>query len=193
MIETTTETTTGPDVVELLIGQHMRIRDLFARVEESEGARRREAFADLVRMLAVHETAEELVVHPAARAAIEGGDDVVDDRLAEENHAKHLLKRLDDAGPDAPEFPDLLELLRVAVLDHASHEEQHEFRYLRRNLSPDRLAALAGAVRAAEKFAPTHPHPGAESATANLAAGPALAVFDRVKDAVRAAVGDSDR
>ncbi|TDC42144.1 hemerythrin domain-containing protein, partial [Micromonospora sp. KC207] len=29
------------------------------------------------------------------------------------------------------------------------------------------------------------PHPGAQSATANLALGPALAVMDRVRDAVR--------
>ncbi|MBW4716752.1 hypothetical protein [Saccharothrix obliqua] len=45
----------------------------------------------------------------------------------------------------------------------------------------------------AERTAPTHPHPGAESTTANLAAGPVATLFDRVKDAVRAAVPDDRR
>ncbi|MGW5055305.1 hemerythrin domain-containing protein [Actinokineospora sp. NPDC004072] len=176
------------DVVELLIGQHMRIRDLFTEVESATGAAREEAFRELVRLLAVHETAEELVVHPEARRVMEGGDAVVEDRLVEEQAAKELLKRLDEIGPDDAQFPALLAELRVAVLDHANYEEQYEFRYLRRALDADRLAQLADAVRAAEKVAPTHPHPGAQSATANLAAGPLLGLFDRTKDAVRKAL-----
>jgi hypothetical protein len=45
---------------------------------------------------------------------------------------------------------------------------------------------MAGAVRAAEAAAPTRPHPAAgESAAANALAGPPLAVFDRIRDAVR--------
>ena len=34
---------------------------------------------------------------------------------------------------------------------------------------------------------PTRPHPGAESAKANLAAGAVLGVVDRVRDAIRSA------
>ncbi|MEV7805489.1 hypothetical protein AB0O28_21325 [Microbispora sp. NPDC088329] len=45
---------------------------------------------------------------------------------------------------------------------------------------------MAGAVRAAEAISPTRPHPGAgESATANMLAGPPVAVFDKIRDAVR--------
>jgi hypothetical protein len=45
---------------------------------------------------------------------------------------------------------------------------------------------MAGVVRAAEAAAPTRPHPAAgESAVANVMAGPPLALFDRVRDAVR--------
>jgi hypothetical protein len=38
-------------------------------------------------------------------------------------------------------------------------------------------------------MAPTHPHPGVESATANLALGPVAALMDRTKDVVRKAMG----
>jgi hypothetical protein len=51
---------------------------------------------------------------------------------------------------------------------------------------------MAAAVKAAEAFAPTHPHAGVESATANLAAGPIAALVDRVKDAVRGTNGQSE-
>ncbi|GAA4410098.1 hemerythrin domain-containing protein [Actinokineospora soli] len=172
------------NVVELLIAQHMEIRDLFAEVQKASGAERADAFARLVRLLAVHETAEEVVVHPAARS-LDGGADIVADRLAEEREAKELLSRLEDLGPDHPAFPDELELLRGMVLEHAHHEEAYEFRYLLAHHDPERLEAMAGLVRAAERAAPTHPHPGTESAAANLAVGPVVALFDRVKDAVR--------
>lgn len=44
---------------------------------------------------------------------------------------------------------------------------------------------MAAAAKAAEAIAPTHPHAGAESATANLLVGPIASVIDRTRDAVR--------
>jgi hypothetical protein len=51
-------------------------------------------------MLAVHETAEEEVVHPLSRGLVDGGDAMVDDRLADERQAKEMLVALVDASPD---------------------------------------------------------------------------------------------
>jgi hypothetical protein len=79
-----------------------------------------------------------------------------------------------------------LAALAQAVTTHATHEEEEEFVYLRQHLPADKLQRMAGALKAAEATAPTRPHPGAgESATANLLAGPPIAVFDRIRDAVR--------
>lgn len=122
---TTRETGLETDVVDLLIGQHTRIRELFVLVAGSFGDARHEAFRELVRLLAVHETAEEQLVHPLARLAVHGGGDVVDDRLAEEHHAKEVLAELDRLGPDAPGFDALFEKLRVEVLEHAHNEEAY--------------------------------------------------------------------
>ncbi|SFC35885.1 hemerythrin domain-containing protein [Streptomyces aidingensis] len=176
------------DVVALLMRQHGDIRNLFDEVEQAEGDARREAFGRLVRLLAVHETAEEEIVHPYARRATAGGEGVVADRLEEERQAKEMLARLDGMDTDDPAFlPQLLEL-RTAVMEHARAEERYEFTHLRRAAEPGKLAALAKAVRAAETTAPTHPHPGVESAAANLAAGPLAAVMDRARDAARRAM-----
>ncbi len=60
------------DVVALLMRQHGDIRNLFDEVEATEGEERRDAFRRLVRLLAVHETAEEEVVHPFVRRSVAG-------------------------------------------------------------------------------------------------------------------------
>jgi hypothetical protein len=87
-----------------------------------------------------------------------------------------------------PSFSNLFDQLRLDVLDHASKEETYEFRYLRRAVAAGELRSVADVVKAAEAVAPTHPHPGVESATANDLAGPALSLFDRTKDLVRKAI-----
>ncbi|NUT92785.1 MAG: hemerythrin domain-containing protein [Saccharothrix sp.] len=178
------------DVIALLVRQHGEIRDLFAEVETAHGDERKNAFRRLVRLLAVHETAEEEIVHPAARRG-EGGDAVVDARVAEERRAKELLSTLDNIGPDAEGFDTLLFQLRDDVLAHARHEEQEEFPRLRDQYDGDRLRALAKAVRAAETIAPTRPHPGVESPAANMLLGPPVAIMDRARDLIRSVLGRS--
>ena len=81
------------DVITLLERQHKEIRRLFGEVEQAKGDARGEAFRDLVRLLSVHETAEEMLVHPEVRQEA-GGRPVVEDRLAEEHRAKVLLSTL---------------------------------------------------------------------------------------------------
>ena len=183
-----TAVATPHDVVDLLLGQHMQIRDLFVEVEVATGERRKDAFQRLVRLLAVHETAEEQLVHPMVRQAVEGGDAIVEDRLAEEHDAKKALSELEDLGPDSQEFLPKLLLLRDSVIAHASAEEAYEFRYLRRSADAARLRAMRAMVVAIEAVAPTHPHPGVESAKANTLVGPVAAVFDRAKDLLRKAM-----
>jgi hemerythrin superfamily protein len=177
----------APDVVDLLVEQHMLIRDLFATVLMTRGAERREAFEELVRLLAVHETAEEEVVHPALRVATAGGKGIVNARLEEERKAKELLKQLDGMDTDDAAFLPMFLQLREAVISHALSEQRYEFNRIRQHLPTAQRATMRMLVKAAEATAPTHPHPNAQKATANVLFGPPLALIDRVRDAIRAA------
>lgn len=178
------------DVVTLLMRQHGDIRNLFDEVERAEGEQRQDAFRRLVRLLAVHETAEEEVVHPFARKNADGGERIVSDRLAEERAAKEQLARLDSMDTDDPKFLTELLVLRADVMAHARAEERYEFIHLRRTADAGRLASMAKAFRAAESMAPTRPHPGVESASKNMMLGPVAALVDRTRDAVRKAMGE---
>lgn len=172
------------DVIDLLLEQHARIEVLFTLVASSSGQARTEAFDELARLLAVHETGEEEVVHPIARGLRDVGG-IVDERLREEQDAKQMLVDLVGSGPDTPGFNAALAMLREAVLTHARYEERYEFPQLRQHVPAAQLVGMATTLRAAEKVAPTRPHPSAQSAAANLTAGPPLAVIDRVRDAIR--------
>jgi hemerythrin superfamily protein len=176
------------DVITLLHRQHANIRTLFAEVEAAVGDERKDAWHRLVRLLSIHETAEEEIVHPAIKR-VSGGEPIVDARVAEERRAKELLSTMDDIGPEAEGFDTLLVQLRDDVLAHADHEEQAEFPLLRKVYDQERLERMAKAVEAAEAIAPTRPHPGVESPVANLALGPLVAVVDKARDAIRKVLG----
>jgi hemerythrin superfamily protein len=187
--KTRPETMQENDVIDLLLRQHTLIRELFDEVERSQGEQRKEAFSRLVRLLAVHETAEEEIVHPYARRKLVGGDTIVDNRLQEEEEAKEMLSRLDDMDATSPEFAQEFGRLRASVFAHAAAEERYEFSELKAATNEAERRAMAVGVKAAEAMAPTHPHPGTESATKNLLLGPPIAIMDRARDVIRKAMG----
>ncbi|GII75807.1 hemerythrin [Sphaerisporangium rufum] len=181
----------GHDVVGLLRRRHAQIAALFDQVAAATGIRREQAFHRLVRLIATHETAEEQVVHPYARLVLPGGDAVVDRLLAEERELKILLAEVEAVGPDGPGFEPELRALRAAALAHIDAEERDELGPLGERTNAAERRTLAVAVRAAETFAPTHPHPGLESATLSLLLGPPAALSDRARDLVNRVTGSA--
>ena len=165
--------------------QHDQIRELFDGVEAASADARAEAFEPLVRLLAVHETAEEMVIYPAA-AKGEAGREIVEQRKAEEDAAKKMLTDLEKRDPASREFGELFATLRAAVLDHAEAEELEVFPLLTEVTDNEDLKHMTSLLEAAEAMAPTHPHKLApESAAGNLVVGPFVAMVDRVRDAIR--------
>ncbi len=178
------------DVIAFLKAQHNLIEDMFDQVlHASDPAAREKPFVQLRQLLAVHETAEEMVVHPRARREVEAFDSIVDARLEEEHDAKQLLSRIEKIDITSEEFIDELTTLRDAVLDHAQHEETYEFPKLQQELDDDESKRLTSAVRAAEAIAPTRPHAGVESPILNFAVGPFASMLDRARDLIEHGLG----
>jgi hypothetical protein len=169
------------DVVDLLTGQHAQIRRAFRRAA-LPGRARRSAFYQLVRLLAVHEAAEEAHVHPVARHAAAAGKEVTSARRAEERQAKKLLTDLWKIGPDGDGYLRALRSLRRAVLAHVAHEEREEFPALLRHVSPLRRQMLGLEVRITQAVAPTRPHPAVSNELANKLAAPVFGPLDRGRD-----------
>jgi hemerythrin superfamily protein len=181
---------TPDEVVAFLKAQHDLIEDMFDEVlHASDPQAREKPFIELRQLLAVHETAEEMVVHPRLRRESDNGDAIVESLLKEEHDAKQMLSKLESVDITSQEFIDELTRLRKAVLVHAEHEELEEFPRLQREVDDDDLKRMGTAVRVAEAIAPTRPHAGVESAKLNFAVGPFASMLDRARDLIQQAIG----
>jgi hemerythrin superfamily protein len=175
------------DVIEILLQQHDRIRELFTHVKSAEGEHKQQSFDELRALLAAHETAEEMVLRPVSSK--DAGSDIADARNHEEDEATQLLAELERMDVSSAEFDQSFQAFERAVLDHAGREEREEFPSVREEESRDRLLTMGKALRAAEKIAPTHPHPStAGSPAGQWAVGPFASLVDRARDAVTKAM-----
>jgi hypothetical protein len=169
------------DVISVLKAQHAEIRRAFIRAA-MPGRERPAAFRQLVRLLAIHEAAEETHVHPTVRH-IGSAAQAAQARLEEERRAKRLLVTLDRTGPDGDGYLRTLWALRRAVLIHAAREERGEFPALAA-LSRTRRWVLGQEVRLARYLAPTRPHPRVNCMLANRIAMLVFGPVDRCRDLV---------
>ncbi|GAA1987288.1 SRPBCC family protein [Catenulispora subtropica] len=133
----------APDVVDILTSQHQQVKDLLDRTSAAEGPEKQLLFAELVDLLKTHEKGEQRVVHPVTRNSVEGGSQMANARLGEEQRADQLIAEVEDLSMNGYEFDAWFEELRSAVLAHAEHEEREEFPRLRRDLDPARLRTMA--------------------------------------------------
>jgi Hemerythrin HHE cation binding domain len=179
------------DVVRVLRRQHAEIRRAF-RQAARPGPDRAAAFGRLVRLLSVHEAAEEAHVHPAVRRAWPADQTVTAARQREEEQAKRLLARLSATGPDGGGYLRGLLKLRRLILSHAAREEREEFPALMMMSGPRRLM-LGVEVRLAKLVAPTRPHPAVNGELANKLAMPVFGPADRARDLLRQITSRRDR
>ncbi|MBC2869678.1 hemerythrin domain-containing protein [Streptomyces mexicanus] len=174
------------DAVDVLTRQHAQIRRGFYRAA-LPGPGRRRAFERLMRLLAVHEAAEEAHVHPVARRVLASGPALAARRRQEEKEAKELLVGLWHTGPYGKGYLRRLNEVRRAVLAHAAREEREEFAALRRAVGSRRLRLLGAEVRMTQAYAPTRPHRWVNDEATNKLAAPLLGPFDRARDLARQA------
>jgi hemerythrin superfamily protein len=178
-----TNSSTRRDVVTRVRRQHDTIRRLFDDVEKASPAGRAAAFQPLVRLLAVHETAEEMVLYPALLLAGSEARAVVRARRAEEDQAKKELAKLEGVDAGSREFVAQLRAFRADVEAHAAAEEAEVLPLLDEHRAAHELRLMDVAFVTAETMAPTHAHRFApDSATGNLLLGPPVALVDRIRD-----------
>jgi hemerythrin superfamily protein len=168
----------------ILREQHQTVRSLMATIKGAAPGSRGDSFEPLVRLLAVHETAEEMVVYPALRnGAGDAGARVAEARKQEEDQAKKALSDLERLDPASDAFMQAFESFSAAVEEHASAEEEEVFPLLARTTDAEALRGLGAQLEVAEGIAPTHPHKSApESAVGNMLVGPFVSMVDRVRD-----------
>lgn len=174
------------DVIRLLLAQHARIRTLFTDVRAAEGQARYPLFAELRALLAVHETAEQLVLRRVSREA--AGEAVTRARTEEEAEATHLLAQMEETDPHSTYFAELLDTLETAVTEHQEVEERSEFTAVLAGCTSGERQRMGALLQVAESVAPTRAHPGTTgNAAATVLSAPIRSLVDRTRDAIERA------
>lgn len=183
------------DVFEVLGADHADVKLLLSALEDSPGraggaagavlAARREVAQQLVIDSSRHEAAEEQYFWPAVRGVLGNGNELADDAIGQEGEAKEVLARIDKLGADDPEFDRLIAAFIPAARAHIEFEETRVWPGLRVGLSPAQARELGEKIEKAEAHAPTRPHPRTPPSPGVLkAAGPVVALVDRLRDAI---------
>jgi hemerythrin superfamily protein len=176
------------DAVTLLTEDHRKVEALFSRYESSSDPQEQTEIAhEVIHELAVHGEIEELIFYPALRNELPDGDSLADEAVEEHVEIKQTLNDLDSMTASDEGFDAKMAELMREVRHHVEEEEGEIFPKIREALDDERLDTMGTALVGARAMVPSRPHPNAPtSPVAKLAAGaPALALVDRVRDAVR--------
>lgn len=171
------------DVIAVLVHQHELVKQAFVETFAAEGGARQASFDRLRALLALHETAEEMVLRPSTRSI--GAADVADARNAEEASATKALAELEDMGCDDARFTASLRTLHQDVIAHARAEETLEFPRILDEVPAESRSDMGRRLLAVEAAGPTHPHPSTAGSTGrSWALGPFASMVDHVRDAL---------
>lgn len=132
------------DVVDFLIGQHDRMRELCADIPLATGPAKHRLFAELDVLVNVHEYGDRAVVHPAARDSTPAGAAIGVACMAEEGVIEREIAELHERGVGDATFDVGFATLTRALLRHHAREERDEFPLLRLYVRPQRLHMMVG-------------------------------------------------
>jgi len=131
-----------------------------------------------------HEAIEEQHFWPAVRAALEDGDALADEAIAQEQDGKLLLQRLADGKPGETEYQEALQEFVKVGREHIAYEQNVVFPRFEAAASREELIKLGEKLERAKKIAPTRPHPGTPPTPIALKTmGTVAATIDQVRDA----------
>ena len=136
------------DVIELLERDHRRINGLVEELDATDDpAQIRHLYLRIVEELSAHEAVEQAVLFPAFRAAFAAdGDDTLSHRIGEHEELNEMLAEMRTLAPDSFGFIKRGSALLLELIGHFLIEEETVFARLRRELTPDALVELGGAL-----------------------------------------------
>jgi hemerythrin superfamily protein len=178
---------TTDNLISVITQDHREVEAVFQELESGAGTpeHRRNLADHVIAELVRHSVAEEEYMYPAARDALEGGDELADHELEEHAEAEKLMKKLDGLDPTDPRFDELLGTLMSEIRHHIEEEESDLLPQLQAACSEEQLRDLGAKVVRAKAMAPTHPHPSApDKPPANKLLAPGAALVDRMRDAL---------
>jgi hemerythrin superfamily protein len=139
--------TKAPSAIDLLKGDHKKVRGLLEKLEKAKSPDKRSTLLDKVHdELAVHVKLEEEIFYPAVRKALhtKEGDKMFFEAREEHRAVDDLvLPDLLKTKPDSEAFAGRAKVLKELVEHHADEEEKEMFPKARKAIPGDLMYELA--------------------------------------------------
>ena len=158
--------TLGSDVTKIIGTQHEQVKQALRDVAESSGEERAHAFHRLRLLVALHETGEEVAVHPQVIARSNGH--VGNDRVTEEHEAASTFGELEGLDLDSDEFADGFAELADDIRSHAQAEEDNEWPLVVKLDEPDVVDHMARVMGSVPALVDEASAPGADVSFDNM-------------------------
>ncbi|HVF33414.1 MAG TPA: hemerythrin domain-containing protein [Acidimicrobiales bacterium] len=160
------------DAITLLKQDHKTVRGLFAQFEKtSDGPRREQIVAEIVRELTVHAEIEEEVFYPAVRREVPDVEDEILESYEEHRVAVWLMDQLQGLTPEDERYEARVMVFKEVVDHHVKEEEEEWFPKVREDLGRKELGALGAALEEAKaRRGVAMPKPAKKSAGTKAAA-----------------------
>lgn len=143
------------NAIAMLIGDHNRVRGLFARFETAKEAKDDATMAELAELifeqLDVHTTIEETVFYPSVKEKSEEIAETVAEGFEEHKVVKRLISECQAVETGGEEWIAKMTVIVESVEHHAGEEEEEMFPKVRTALGADGLKKLAAALTAKKK------------------------------------------
>jgi hemerythrin superfamily protein len=174
------------NIVDDIITDHREFESVFTEIETGGDPRSQPDLVEhVIAGIVRHAVAEEQYLYPAARKALPDGDEVADHELKEHAEAEEIMKAIEKAGADDPQYDDLVRKLIGEIRHHIEDEETDLLQKLRGACEPGELEALSEKFQRAKSMAPTRPHPLApDHPPFNKILAPGAGLVDRLRDAL---------
>jgi hemerythrin superfamily protein len=149
------------DAIELLIGDHNRVRGLFTRFTSAKDAddlaMMTTLAAKILEELKVHTTIEEEIFYPELQDATDEIHESITEGFEEHHVAKGVMEEIAAMKPNTEDWAAKVTVLIESIEHHAGEEEDELFPKVRTATTAEQRAAMAERMetRKAELGAPT--------------------------------------
>lgn len=143
------------DAIDVLIGDHNRVRGLFARLDAAKQAGDEATTAavaeQIVAELEAHTTIEEEIFYPETRTLSQGINETTAEGLEEHHVVQVLLDEIKELEPGSETWTAKLQVVVENVEHHADEEESELFPKIRSHSSTQQREEIGARLEARKK------------------------------------------
>lgn len=125
------------DAIEQLQEDHRQVEALFRDFEQLTGSgdvdAKESVATEICEKLTVHAQIEEEIFYPAARQALGGDTEIIDEAEEEHTDAKQLIAEIEEMSAEDDDFDSKVKSLSEAIAHHVEEEEGQMFPKLRQS------------------------------------------------------------